>query len=138
MTATLELAGRLAGDRRIRYLLAGGVAAVVYYGVFAAGWLLSHHHIPYLAMVVVANFACTVTTYPLYRRVVFRAHGPWLPGFFRFYATCLGSLAFNLGGLPLLVEVLHVPLLPAQALLLVLGPLINYQVNRCWTFAHKR
>ena len=126
--------GALFADRRVRYLLVGGVAAVVFYGVFSGGWLLLHHRAPYLAMVLVANLVTAVTTYPLYRRHVFGADGPWLRGFLRFYVVCFGSLIFNLVSLPLLVEVAHLPVLLAQAIVIVVTPLVNYQVNRCWTF----
>ena len=129
--------GTILADRRVRYLLVGGVAAAVFYGVFAGGWLLLGHHAPYLAMVLVANLVTAATTYPLYRRHVFASTGPWLRGFLRFYAVCFGSLVFNLVSLPLLVEVAHLPVLPAQAIVIVVTPLVNYQVNRCWTFRHR-
>ena len=125
---------RLLRDRRVRYLFAGGVAAVVYYATFAGGWLMSDGRVPYLLMAVVANLVTAVSTYPLYRNVVFGATGPLLPGFVKFYLICFGSLVFNLVGLPFLVEVVRVPVLLAQAVLLVTAPLINYQVNRFWTF----
>ena len=128
----------LLADRRVRYLMVGGVAAVVFYGVFSGGWLLLAGRVPYLAMVLLANIATAVSTYPLYRRHVFGSTGPWLRGFLRFYAVCFGSLVFNLVSLPLLVEVAHLPVLPAQAIVIVVTPLVNYQVNRCWTFRDRR
>lgn len=128
------IVGRLLDDPRVRYLFAGGLAAVVYYAVFSGGWLLSGGRLPYLAMAVVANLVTAVTTFPVYRHVVFRASGPWLPAFLRFYVICFWSLVFTLGGLPLLVEVGNVAVLPAQAVLIVVSPLINYQVNRLWAF----
>jgi putative flippase GtrA len=122
------------GDRRFRYLLVGGVSAVVYYGLFSAGWLLSGGRIPYLAMAVIANFLCCVSTYPLYRRGVFGSTGAWLPGLVRFYVVCLWALVFSLVGLPLLIEVGHVPVLIAQAIIIVVSPVINYQISKYWAF----
>lgn len=121
-------------DRRVRYLFAGGVAAAVFYGIFAGGWLLSGGRVPYVLMAVIANVVTAVVTYPLYRTVVFRAGGPWLVGFARFYVICFGSLVFTLVGLPALVEIGHLPVLLAQAILVIVVPLVNYQVNRYWTF----
>lgn len=118
----------------VRYLFAGGVAAAVFYGCFAAGWLLSGEWVPYLLMAIVANVVTAVVTYPLYRIVVFRAGGPWLTGFARFYVICFGSLVVNLVGLPMLVEVGGVPVLLAQAVLIVVVPLVNFQLNKYWTF----
>ena len=123
-------------DRRFRYLVVGGVSAVVYYGLFSAGWLLSGGRIPYLLVAVLANFLTCVSTYPLYRRRVFASTGPWLPGLLRFYLVCLWALAFSLVGLPLLIEVAHVPVLLAQAIIILLSPVINYQFSRYWAFRH--
>ena len=130
----MVLIDRLAQDRRVRYVFAGGVAALIYYLVFSGGWLLSAGRMPYLAMAVVANLVTAITTYPLYRRGVFRVTGPWLSGFLRFYVICLWSLAFGFVGLPLLIEVAGVPVLLAQAIVIVASPLINYQVNKFWAF----
>jgi putative flippase GtrA len=125
-------------DRRVRYLFVGGVSAVVYYGTFSAGWLLSGRHIPYLAMTLIANFVTAVLTYPLYRRGVFRFDGPWLSGFVRFYMVCLWALVFAFVALPLLIEVAHVPVLIAQAIVIVVGPVINYQIIKYWAFRHRK
>jgi putative flippase GtrA len=46
-------------------------------------------------------------------------------------------LLTTLVGLPLLIEVAHVPVLISQAVLIVAVPLINYQVHRFWTFRHR-
>ena len=115
----------------VRYVLTGSMATAVYYAVFAAGWLVG---VPYLAMAVLANWLTAVVTFPLYRRGVFRSSGPWVPAFLRFYAVCLWSLGANLVGLPLLIEVAGLPVLLAQLLVIVVVPLVNYQVNKHWTF----
>lgn len=124
----------LAGDRRIRYVIVGGISSVVYYGIFSGGWLFSKGHIPYLVMAVIANFLNGMLTYPLYRRVVFRTTGPWVPGFLRFYVVCLWALGFSFVGLPLLIELGHVPVLLAQAIIIVVSPIINYQMSKYWAF----
>jgi putative flippase GtrA len=125
-------------DQRVRYLATGGITAVVYYAIFSAGWLLLHGRIPYLAMAVIANLLTAVLTYPIYRVAVFRATGPWLSGFARFYAVFVWGLVLSLGGLPLLVEVVHLNVLVAQAIILVASPLINYQLHKLWAFRHRK
>ena len=124
----------LAADRRIRYVCAGGVAAGMYYAAFAAGWALLSSEIPYLAIALIANLVIAVPTYGLYRRLVFRAGGPWWAGFVRFYVLALGSLLFILVGLPVLVEAFHLHVLVAQAIVVVGSPLVNYQLSRAWAF----
>ena len=133
-----ELVGRILVDRRVRYLLSGGASAALYYGCFSAGWLLSHGHVPYLLLALVSNVVTALLTYPLYRRTFGPYDGPWLHGFSRFYVICLWSLAFNVGGLPLLIEVFGVPVLLAQFVLIVAGPVVNYQLLRVWAFRSRR
>ncbi|MCA2217895.1 GtrA family protein [Jidongwangia harbinensis] len=124
----------LAADRRVRYVFAGSTGALLFYALFTVGWLTVSRWVPYLVIATVASTLTAIGTYPLYRSVVFRATGPLLAGFLRFYLVCLWALVFSLGGLWALVEVggLH-PLL-AQAVIIVLGPLINYQASRLWAF----
>ena len=125
---------RLAGDRRVRYLFAGGAAAVLYYAAFAVGWSTLGGHLPYLAVALLANLVTALPTYQIYRDLVFRVTGPWCRGFLKFYVLCLGSLACVTGGLPLLVEVAGMPVLVAQAVVILGSPLVNYQLGRLWAF----
>jgi putative flippase GtrA len=125
---------RLAADRRIRYVAAGGLSAAVYYGLFAAGWLTLSRWVPYLAVSVLASTLTAVLTYPVYRCVVFRTGGGVLSGFFRFYLVCVWALLFSLGGLWALVDGIGVNVLLAQAIIILVGPLINYQAGRRWAF----
>jgi putative flippase GtrA len=123
----------LLNDRRAHYVLAGGSGAAVYYGLFSAGWLIAGDRTPYLLIAVLANAATAVLTYPVYRRI-FGGTASWATGLVRFYLVSLGSLACTLLGLPLLVETAGLPVLPAQALIIVLAPLITYQLHRGWSF----
>jgi putative flippase GtrA len=121
-------------DRRVRYVAAGGVSAVVYYALFTAGWLLLPHRLPYLGIAFVCSSVTAILTYPIYRRVVFQAGGGLVAGFLRFYALCIWAMLFSLVGLWALVEVGGLNVLFAQAVIIVLGPLINYQAARLWAF----
>jgi putative flippase GtrA len=129
---------RLASDRRVRYVFAGSVGAVVYYAIFTTGWLLFSRWIPYLAMAVIANFWTAVITFPLYRNGVFRSTTRWFPAFLRFYVSCFWALSFALIGLPLLVELAHLHVLLATAIIIILTPLVNYQIQRHWAFRERR
>ena len=124
----------LLADRRVRYLIAGGFAALLYYGCFAAGWTLAGHRVPYLVVAFAANLVTAPVVYQVYRRLVFRVGGAWWAGFARFYVLSGGSLLIITVGLPLLVELAHLPVLLAQALVIVGSPLVNYQLGRVWAF----
>ena len=135
---------RLLDDSRVRYVIVGGIAALIYYATFSALWLAFRGHLTvtatgprpasYLTAAVIANAVTAVVTYPIYRRVVFRAAGPWLAGLARFYAIGVWSLMCSLIGLPLLIELGHLPVLLAQALIVAVIPLVNYPINKHWTF----
>jgi putative flippase GtrA len=133
----VSLLVRLAADQRIRYVFAGGIGALCYYGLFAAGWLIAGHRVPYLILAAVASTMTAVLTYPIYRVVVFRATGPVLAGFLKFYVVCVWALLFNLGGLWTLVDVLGLHPLAGQAIVITLGPLINYQAGKLWAFRRR-
>jgi putative flippase GtrA len=126
---------RLLADRRIRYVLVGGLSAGFYYSAFSAIWLTGR--VPYLLVAVIANLVTALVIYPVNRLVVFRTGGPWLTGFLRFYVVSLWALMFSLGGLPLLVEVAHLHVLLAQAIVIVVSALTNYQISRRWVFRHR-
>lgn len=136
----------LYNDRRVRYLAVGGVSAVSYYGFYTALYLLTpddfygrvafltSDQLRYLVPTIIANFMCALVTFPLQRKFVFQSQGPIVRGFFKFYLICLWALLFTWLGLPLLVEVFGVPVLIAQAILIVVAPLINYQLSKLWAF----
>jgi hypothetical protein len=44
---------------------------------------------------------------------------------------------WSLVGLPILIEVVGLPALLAQAIIIMLVPLINYRIHILWTFRHR-
>jgi putative flippase GtrA len=125
---------RLLGDQRVRYVFVGGISAVLYYGLFTAGWVTLSRWVPYVLIAVVSSTLTAIATYPLYRRIVFRTTGPLLAGFLRFYVVCVWAMVFSIGGLSFLVEIAGLHPLLAQAIIIALGPLINYQAGKLWAF----
>ncbi|WP_162795109.1 GtrA family protein [Nonomuraea lactucae] len=123
------------GGHRITYLLAGAMTAVVYYILLGLALLVAKDRAPYLVLVVVSHFVTVVVVYPGYRLLVFRVSGhSWMTGYLRFYAVGLTFLGASLTGLPLLVEVAGVPLMVAQALIILASPPLSYLAHRTWTF----
>lgn len=121
----------------MRYVFAGSLGAGVYYVLFSLGWLALARWVPYLVLAVAASTMTAIITYPVYRNVVFRTGGPILRGFLRFYVVCLWAMFFNVAGLAALVELVRLPVLVAQAIVLVVGPVINYQAGRLWAFRQR-
>ncbi|GAA2625768.1 hypothetical protein GCM10010399_66520 [Dactylosporangium fulvum] len=129
---------RVLRDQRLRYLLTGGVAAGVFYGIFLTLWLMAGDRVPYVALVLIANTACAFVTFRMYRDGVFRSDAAIVPGFLRFYALGLASLVGSATVVSLLVEWLAVPVAIAPVLYIAMQPLLFYPVNKFWVFRARR
>jgi putative flippase GtrA len=132
-----DLGARALGDHRIRYLLVGAGTNVVYFGLFWLGWHLLGGSLPYLAVTAMANLGTALIVYPAYRTFVFGSSTGWLRGFAKFYTVYLVGLVCSLLGMPLLIEVLGLPVLLSQAIMIAIVPLVSYLLHRFWTFADK-
>jgi putative flippase GtrA len=84
-----------------------------------------------------ANLSTALIMYPAYRGFVFKSSTGWIRGFAKFYTVYLLGLACSLLGMPLLIEILNVPVLLAQAIVIAVVPVISYLLHRFWTFAEK-
>ena len=89
---------------------------------------------PYLVVTAAANLSTALIMYPAYRGFVFGSTTGWLRGFAKFYTVYLLGLACSLLGMPLLIELLHLPVLLAQAVVIAAVPVISYLLHRTWTF----
>jgi putative flippase GtrA len=130
-----QLGARAIGDHRIRYLIVGAGTNVLYLGLFWLGWHLLEGIVPYLVVTAAANLTTALTVYPTYRNFVFGSSTGRLRGFLKFYTVYLVGLACSLLGMPLLIEVLGVPVVLAQAVMIAVVPIISYLLHRFWTFA---
>jgi len=110
---------------------------VVYFGLFWLGWHLFDDFLPYLVVTAMANLGTALIVYPAYRTFVFGSTTGWLRGFAKFYTVYLVGLVCSLLGMPLLIEVLGLPVLLSQAIMIAIVPLVSYLLHRFWTFADK-
>ena len=99
-------------------MLVGLVNTAFGFGLFAALEITFGDAIPYLYLLVVAHLVSVLEAYLLQRMLVFRVQGHWWRDLARFWSVYLVALGLNLLALPLLVEVLGLPVLTAQALVL--------------------
>ena len=129
-----QLGAKALDDHRVRYLIVGAGTNVLYFGLFWLGWHLFEGTLPYLVVTAMANLGTAVVMYPVYRSFVFGSSTGWLRGFAKFYTVYLFGLGLSLVGMPLLIEVLHLPVLLAQALMILLVPVASYLLHRFWTF----
>ncbi|MBT9255913.1 GtrA family protein [Phycicoccus sp. MAQZ13P-2] len=101
----------------VRYAVVGGVTQAVYLSTLAGGLAVGAH---YLVALVVAQLVAMAFAFPAYRGQVFRADGPLRRQLVAFVGVWWTGAALSLGGVPALVELGHLPPLPAQLLVLVL------------------
>jgi putative flippase GtrA len=127
------LLGRLARDQRVRFLAVGATNTVVGYLVFSAFtlWVFADVHLGYLPSLALSYVIGITLAFVLYRRFVFPVHGHLLRDFARFVSVYLVAIGINAAALPLLVEVVQVPPLLAQLMILVVTTLLSF-------FGHKK
>jgi putative flippase GtrA len=123
----------LLGDQRIRFLGVGATNTLVGYLVFAllVRWAFPALPFGYLISLIASYAFSIVLAFFLYRRFVFHVSGHLFGDFVRFVGVYAVSIGINLLTLPTLVEVVHVPVLISQALILVVTTLVSF-------FGHKR
>ncbi len=115
-------------------MLVGLVNTAFGFGLFAALEVAFGDAISYLYLLVVAHVVSVLEAYLLQRNLVFRVQGHWWRDLARFWSVYLVALCLNLVALPLPVEVLGLPVLPAQALVLLLMTTGTFIAHRTFSF----
>jgi putative flippase GtrA len=118
----------------VRYLLVGAWNTVFGYGLFAGLQLALGDQVHYLVLLLVATVVSVLQAFVLYRTWVFAVHGPWLPDLGRFSLVYVGAFVANLGLLPLLVELAHLPVLLAQAFVVGGTVVASFFAHRSFSF----
>jgi putative flippase GtrA len=131
----VERARLLADDSRVRYLMAGGLVAGLYLAVFT-GLSLAWRSLHYLLVLAVAQVIIISIAFPLYRSVVFRSDGGVRGDLARFLGVWGGNLVLGTAGLALLVQVVHVPQIPAQFVVVVAVSVVSFLGHRLFSFRH--
>jgi putative flippase GtrA len=113
-------------DPRVRFVIAGGCFAVIYVVLYWGTQQWEPAQERYLLSLALVNIPVALIAFPVYRRLVFRASGPW-GGQFARHCTWYGvSLALNLAGTALMVEALGLAPVAALAIVTVLLPILTY------------
>jgi len=125
-------------DQRVAFLLVGAINTVVGFVSFAAfhvtvGQLWGRPW-GYLATLACAHVVSVLFAFVLYRFVVFRVRGHVLADLWRFETVYLSALALNFVLLPVLVEIAHLPVLLAQALIMVVTSVMSWVGHKHYSF----
>jgi len=128
----------LLGSEAVRFALVGGINTVFGFGVFAGLQSTLGRHTHYLVVLIVAQVIAVLEAYVLQRWLVFRVHGRWWRELMRFSSVYTVALGVNLVALPLLVELVHLPVVWAQGIVLLVTALGTYLAHRNFTFRLSR
>ena len=128
----------LLGSEGVRFVVVGGVNTLFGFGIFALLQSTLGTVVHYLVVLVVAQVIAVLEAYVLQRYVVFQARGRWWRDLVRFSSVYAAAFVANAAALPLLVEVLHMPVIPAQAVVMAVVALGTFVVHRNFTFRHSR
>jgi putative flippase GtrA len=131
-----RVAAALRADQRVRYLAVGGWNTVSSYLLFVGLQLAFGHAVNYLVLLAVTMVLSVLQAFVLYRRFVFHAtDGHWPGQLLRFSQVYAGAFAVNLALLPVLVELVGLPVIVAQGVLVVTTVTSSFVGHRRWSFS---
>lgn len=119
---------------KFRYLLIGAWNTLAGYAIFAVLYLLVGTSIGYLFTAALSHLLAVTQSFVCHRQFVFQSRGKWVEEYWRFHIAHLGSLLLGLVLLPLLVELLGISPLIAQALLTIFFVIVSFFVHQHFTF----
>ncbi len=125
---------RFVRDQRVAFILVGGTNTVVGALWFIAFQFLIQPIAGYMAVLLCAHVAAVLCAFVLYRNFVFRVRGHVLRDLARFELVNLTALAINAALLPLLVEVVKLPVLLSQLLITAGTMLVSFFGHRGFSF----
>jgi putative flippase GtrA len=137
MSGSLGPLFRLVKDQRVAFLIVGTINTVIGTAWFVVFQVLIGARTSYMLSLALAHVAAVLCAFVLYRRFVFRVRGHVWLDLGRFELVNLTSLGVNAVLLPLTVEGLHLPPIPAQLLVTGVTMVISY-VGHKWFSFHRR
>jgi len=121
-------------DERIRFLVVGAVNTLVGYGLFVLFEISFGHLIGYLGSLYASYAVATTLAFVLHRRFTFRARGSIALDFVRFQIVYVVALAVNTVALPVLVELVGLEPVVAQACVVVVTTILSYVGHKFFSF----
>lgn len=123
-------------DQRVGFLLVGATNTVVGFAVFSVLTLTIFRDVQvgYLFSLGISYAIGISLGFVLYRRFVFKVRGHLIRDFGRFTSVYVVAIAINAALLPLLVEVVSVPPLLAQTIILMVTTLISFFGHKSFSF----
>jgi len=128
---------RLIRDRRVAFVIVGGINTAVGLGWFALFDATVGRLWGYMVTLGLAHVASVLCAFVLYRRLVFRVRGHVLLDLARFEVVNLASLGINAVALPALVELVHLVPIVAQVLITGVTMVVSFVGHRDFSFRRR-
>lgn len=132
-----RLRGGDIGSQAMRYVVVGLFNTVFSFAVFSALQVTIGARTHYVVALVASHAVGILEAYVLQRWLVFQVTGRWWRDLARFASVYAIAFGVNLVALPFFVEVAHLPVVPAQALVLFLNAVGTFAVHRVFTFKRR-
>jgi putative flippase GtrA len=137
VTGLHALLRRLLLDRRVRFLIVGGINVVQGVGWFSLLHLLLGQHVNYMVTLVLSYVPAILIGFWLYRTLVFDAEGHLLLDLARFTLVQGAALGINAVSLPFFHEIVRLPLVVSQACSIVVIIVFNYVGHLYFSFRRR-
>lgn len=116
------------------YLVVGGWNTVFGFALFAGLRLAVGDAAHYLVILSVSWIISVLEAFVAYRLIVFRVHGNVIGDLLRFSSVYVAAFAFNLAALPFAVDVVNLPVLAAQAIVVAFTVASSFILHRRYSF----
>ena len=100
--------------------------------------LLLRHLVGYFVILLLAHVVGVLEAFVVYRRTVFQVRGHVLRDLARFESVYLVALGVNATLLPLLVEVVGLPVIASQVLIVAVTALVSFFGHKHFSFRRPR
>jgi putative flippase GtrA len=137
-TVSRSRLGALLRDGRLRFVGIGGINTVFAFLVFAVLQATLGRSVNYMIILLLAHVIGVLEAFVLYRLAVFRVKGNVMRDLARFESVYLFALGINAALLPLLVEVGHLAVILAQAVIVFFTSVVSYLGHKHFSFRRPR
>lgn len=128
---------RLVSDRRVVFLIVGGLNTAIGFGWFVLFQHLGHGLWNYMVTLVLSHIASVLCAFVLYRHLVFRVRGHVFLDLARFESVYLVAFGLNLVALPFMVEILGFKPIVAQFVFIVINAVGSWFGHSRFSFHRK-
>ena len=121
-------------DQRVAFMGVGAFNTLIGAAFFVALELTLGRVVGYMVVLLITHVLSVLCAFVLHRRLVFRVTGNVLVDLVRFEMVYLSGLAINMVLLPVLVEVVQLPVILSQFLIVSLTALVSFFGHKHFSF----